>query len=166
MRRLLAFAGAAGLVGAALSVTGLGAASASASSNTVYVSPHASYKAHDRSCGSARYSSIQSAVHAAPLHGNVVVCPGIYKTSVTIDRATWTVPAVFRCIAERGHVAAEEMERTFNLGVGMIALVPAADADRALATLLGRHVPAWIAGTVAGGASGPGVVDLVGKHPD
>src|ERR1700760_3803304 len=87
-------------------------------------------------------------------------------TAVTVDRGTWKVPAVFRCIAERGHVAAEEMERTFNLGVGMIALVPAADADRALATLLGRHVPAWIAGTVAGGASGPGVVDLVGKHPD
>jgi phosphoribosylformylglycinamidine cyclo-ligase len=57
------------------------------------------------------------------------------------------------------------MERTFNLGVGMLALVPAADADRALATLLGRHVPAWIAGTVETGGSGPGTVELVGKHP-
>jgi phosphoribosylformylglycinamidine cyclo-ligase len=87
-------------------------------------------------------------------------------TSVTIDRATWKVPAVFTCIAERGHVAAEEMERTFNLGVGMIALVPAVDADRALATLLARHVPAWIAGTVETAASdAPGTVELVGKHP-
>ena len=74
---------------------------------------------------------------------------------------------VHSCIAERGHVAAEEMERTFNLGVGMIALVAADDADRALATLLGRHVPAWVAGTVAAGESdAPGSVDLVGKHPD
>jgi parallel beta-helix repeat protein len=87
MKRLLAFAGAAGLIGAALSVTGLGAAAASASSNTVYVAPHGNAKAHDRSCGSAKYSSIQSAIHGAPLHGNVVVCPGVYKTSVTIDRA-------------------------------------------------------------------------------
>ncbi len=87
-------------------------------------------------------------------------------TAVTVDRGSWSVPAVFSCIAERGHVAAEEMERTFNLGVGMIAIVPPDDADRALATLLGRHVPAWVAGTVTAGASGaPGSVQLVGKHP-
>jgi phosphoribosylformylglycinamidine cyclo-ligase len=87
-------------------------------------------------------------------------------TAVTVDRGSWSVPAVFTCIAERGHVVAEEMERTFNLGVGMIAIVPPDDADRALATLLGRHVPAWVAGTVAAGTSGaPGSVQLVGKHP-
>jgi phosphoribosylformylglycinamidine cyclo-ligase len=87
-------------------------------------------------------------------------------TSVTVDRASWSVPPVFQCIAERGHVAAEEMERTFNLGVGMIAIIPPGDADRALATLLGRHVPAWVAGTVASGTSGaPGNVQLVGNHP-
>jgi phosphoribosylformylglycinamidine cyclo-ligase len=87
-------------------------------------------------------------------------------TAVTVDRGSWSVPAVFTCIAERGHVAAEEMERTFNLGVGMIAIVPPEDADRALATLLGRHVPAWVAGTVAAGSSAaPGSVQLVGKHP-
>ena len=62
--------------------------------------------------------------------------------------------------------AADEMERTFNLGVGMIALVPPADADRALAVLLGRRVPAWVAGTVATAApKATGVVELVGKHP-
>ncbi len=87
-------------------------------------------------------------------------------TTVTVDRATWAVPAVFTAIAERGHVAAEEMERTFNLGVGMIAVVAPDDADRALATLLARHVPAWIAGTVAAGESGAlGTVQLVGHHP-
>ncbi len=87
-------------------------------------------------------------------------------TTVTVDRGSWPVPAVFTCIAERGHVAAEEMERTFNLGVGMIAIVAPGDADRALATLLGRHVPAWVAGTVASGTPGtPGSVVLVGKHP-
>ena len=84
-------------------------------------------------------------------------------TSVTVDRASWSIPPVFTAIAERGHVAAEEMERTFNLGVGMIALVAADDADRALATLLARHVPAWVAGTVeAGESDAPGSVHLVG----
>jgi phosphoribosylformylglycinamidine cyclo-ligase len=87
-------------------------------------------------------------------------------TSVTVDRASWSIPPVFTAIAERGHVAADEMERTFNLGVGMIALVAADDADRALATLLARHVPAWVAGTVEAGApDAPGSVQLVGHHP-
>ena len=86
-------------------------------------------------------------------------------TSVKVDRASWSVPAVFSCIADRGHVAAEEMERTFNLGVGMVAVVAPAEADRALAVLLGRHVKAWVAGTVSAGVTGkPGTVELTGKH--
>jgi phosphoribosylformylglycinamidine cyclo-ligase len=85
--------------------------------------------------------------------------------SVTVDRATWSIPPVFSLIAERGHVAADEMERTFNLGVGMVAVVAPEDADRALAVLLGRRVPAWIAGTVeAGPQQDAGSVELVGKH--
>ncbi len=87
-------------------------------------------------------------------------------TAVTIDRSTWTPPPIFRLIADRGQVEAAEMERTFNQGVGMIALVAPEDADRALAVLLGRHVPAWVAGTVEATAPrGPGAVTLVGSHP-
>jgi phosphoribosylformylglycinamidine cyclo-ligase len=92
-----------------------------------------------------------------------VLPPG---TAVTIDRASWTVPPVFSMIAERGRVAQAEMERTFNLGVGMTALVGPDDADRALAVLLGRRVPAWVAGTVESTSNAqPGAVTLVGKHP-
>jgi phosphoribosylformylglycinamidine cyclo-ligase len=45
------------------------------------------------------------------------------------------------------------MERVFNMGVGMAAVVGAADADKALHTLAARDVPAWVAGevTTAGG---------------
>ncbi len=92
------------------------------------------------------------------------VLPGGLR--VTIDRGSWRVPAIFALIAERGHVAADEMERTFNLGVGMVAVVGKDDADRALAVLLGRRVPAWIAGTVeAAKAPGSAGVTLVGSHP-
>jgi phosphoribosylformylglycinamidine cyclo-ligase len=86
-------------------------------------------------------------------------------TSVTIDRSSWSIPPVFSLIADRGHVAADEMERTFNLGVGMVAVVAPEDADRALAVLLGRRVPAWIAGTVEASApQSAGSVELVGSH--
>jgi phosphoribosylformylglycinamidine cyclo-ligase len=54
------------------------------------------------------------------------------------------------------------MERTFNMGVGMVALVAPADVDRALAVLTARHVPAWVAGVVV---PGEGSVTLTGSHP-
>jgi phosphoribosylformylglycinamidine cyclo-ligase len=40
------------------------------------------------------------------------------------------------------------MERTFNMGVGMLAVLPGEDVERALAVLTARHVPAWVAGEV------------------
>jgi phosphoribosylformylglycinamidine cyclo-ligase len=82
--------------------------------------------------------------------------------SATVDRGTWTPGPVFSLVAGRGRVEQAEMERTFNMGVGMVALVPAADVDRALAVLLARHVPAWVAGEVT---PGTGDVTMIGSHP-
>jgi phosphoribosylformylglycinamidine cyclo-ligase len=82
--------------------------------------------------------------------------------SATVDRATWTPSAVFGLVQRRGRVEQVEMERTFNMGVGMVALLPPGDVDRALALLTARHVPAWVAGEVR---SGDGGVRLVGEHP-
>ncbi|MDX6203467.1 MAG: phosphoribosylformylglycinamidine cyclo-ligase [Frankiales bacterium] len=82
----------------------------------------------------------------------------------TLERATWSLPAIVRLIAERGRVDQAEMERTFNMGVGMVAVVAAADADRALAVLMGRHVPAWVAGTVVRGSGSGGVARLHGAY--
>jgi phosphoribosylformylglycinamidine cyclo-ligase len=82
--------------------------------------------------------------------------------AATIDRATWTPQPVFGLVQARGRVEQAEMERTFNMGVGMVAVVPPADVDRALALLTARHVPAWVAGEVR---AGEGVVRLEGSHP-
>lgn len=65
-----------------------------------------------------------------------------------LDRGSWTPAAEFALIARRGRVERAEMERTFNMGVGMIAVVEPAEVDRALAVLTARHVPAWILGEV------------------
>jgi phosphoribosylformylglycinamidine cyclo-ligase len=86
-----------------------------------------------------------------------------------VDRASWTPPPVFALLAERGQVPAVELERTFNLGVGMVAVVAADAADAALALLAERDVPAWIVGHVS--AAEPTAADgdaltahLVGTH--
>ncbi|HTW19318.1 MAG TPA: phosphoribosylformylglycinamidine cyclo-ligase [Mycobacteriales bacterium] len=69
-------------------------------------------------------------------------------SAAVIDRTTWTPGPIFDLIADRGNVSAEEMERTFNLGVGMVAVVPAAAASTALDLLAARGVPAWVAGEI------------------
>jgi phosphoribosylformylglycinamidine cyclo-ligase len=79
-----------------------------------------------------------------------------------LDRGTWRPPPVFGLLAGHGRIAEAEMERVFNMGVGMVAVVAAADADAALALLTTRGVPAWRAGEITEGA---GVTRLLGRHP-
>ena len=44
------------------------------------------------------------------------------------------------------------MEKVFNMGVGMVAVVAAADSGRAIRLLAERGVPAWIIGEVTAGS--------------
>jgi phosphoribosylformylglycinamidine cyclo-ligase len=82
--------------------------------------------------------------------------------SARLDRSTWTPQPVFDLIASAGKIDSAELDTAFNLGVGMIAAVPAAEADSALALLAGRDVPAWLIGEVS---AGTGTVALTGTHP-
>ncbi|MCU1662350.1 MAG: phosphoribosylformylglycinamidine cyclo-ligase [Pseudonocardiales bacterium] len=94
-----------------------------------------------------------------------VLPPGL---EAVVERGTWTPAPVFNLIASRGRVERAEMEKTFNMGVGMVAVVPADDVDRALAVLTARHVPAWVLGEVGragAGALAAGRVHLKGDHP-
>ncbi|MCW2856448.1 MAG: phosphoribosylformylglycinamidine cyclo-ligase [Marmoricola sp.] len=86
--------------------------------------------------------------------------------TVTLDRGTWVLPAIFSLVAQTGDVARADLEKTLNCGVGMVALVPADEADAAISVLAGHDLPAWVAGTVerASGADDAGVVRLVGDH--
>lgn len=79
-----------------------------------------------------------------------------------VDRTSWIPAPIFDVVAEHGRVEPAEMERTFNMGVGMVAVVAPEDVDRALAILVSRHVPAWVAGEVVAGS---GAVTLSGSHP-
>ncbi|MFY1626063.1 phosphoribosylformylglycinamidine cyclo-ligase [Micromonospora sp. WMMD723] len=78
-----------------------------------------------------------------------------------VNRATWKPQPIFDLIQSKGRIEDSEMESTFNMGVGMFAIVSAEDADRALATLAGRGVDAWQAGEII---EGTGNVQMVGQH--
>ncbi|MDA8369182.1 MAG: phosphoribosylformylglycinamidine cyclo-ligase [Nocardiopsaceae bacterium] len=68
-----------------------------------------------------------------------------------LDRATWSPGPVFAFLADRGALSREDMEATFNMGVGMAAIVPADAAERAVSFLAERGLTAWIAGSVRPG---------------
>ena len=66
-----------------------------------------------------------------------------------IDRAAVRVLPIFDLIAKTGDIPQRDMFNTFNMGVGMSAVVSAAEADRALAVLRENGEDAYIIGHVA-----------------
>ena len=65
-----------------------------------------------------------------------------------IERGAWTVPPLFRWLAEQGGIADDEFFRVFNCGIGMVAIVDAADADAAARLLAAEGETVWRIGRV------------------
>jgi phosphoribosylformylglycinamidine cyclo-ligase len=68
--------------------------------------------------------------------------------AVEIERGAWDVPAVFGALAGLGGFALEDAEATWNLGLGMLVVVGAGDADRVIAASGAAGIPAAIVGRV------------------
>ncbi len=69
-----------------------------------------------------------------------------------VERDSWEVPAVFSALQAAGSVATPEMDRVFNMGVGMIAVV-APDAGTVVTKAAASHgVDAWVIGSVEKGS--------------
>ncbi|MGV1009201.1 MAG: phosphoribosylformylglycinamidine cyclo-ligase [Dermatophilaceae bacterium] len=97
------------------------------------------------------------------------------------DRSTWTPPPVFTLLGELGRVPSADLERTLNMGVGFVAVLPEGHAQAALQVCRSRGIPAWALGEVApdsdpphgeapdrtAGAKGVagGAVEMLGSHP-
>ena len=72
-----------------------------------------------------------------------------------IDRSTWTTPAVFEVVREVGRVPLADLERTLNMGIGFVAVLPAAHGDSAIAVLASLGIEAWLLGQVSDLAQAP-----------
>jgi phosphoribosylformylglycinamidine cyclo-ligase len=69
-----------------------------------------------------------------------------------VERDSWEVPAVFRTLQAAGGVAVEEMDRVFNMGVGMIVVVDASDASAVIDDARAGGVDAWTIGSICQGS--------------
>ncbi len=94
------------------------------------------------------------------------------ELTATVDRSSWTPAPIFDLVRQVGDVPVPDLEQTLNLGVGMVALMDAGDADRAVAILATHGIQAWVAGEVStlsdvvgSAANAGGRVSMVGQHP-
>jgi hypothetical protein len=89
------------------------------------------------------------------LPGNLPrVLPASHRA--VLRRGSWPVPAIFERIRKAGNVAEAEMLHTFNMGIGMCAVVARADVPRALDLLSKRGQPAFEISTIE---SAPGLAE-------
>ncbi|HEX9260743.1 MAG TPA: phosphoribosylformylglycinamidine cyclo-ligase [Acidimicrobiales bacterium] len=108
------------------------------------------------------YSPTAAALRrAVPVHGFAHVTGGGIPGNLVrvlppdvdavVRMRSWPVPRIFDEIARVGEVAADEMARVFNLGIGMIAAVAPADAGTAIAVLEAHDVAAFAIGDIVSG---------------
>ncbi|MDD2443765.1 MAG: phosphoribosylformylglycinamidine cyclo-ligase [Desulfotomaculaceae bacterium] len=87
------------------------------------------------------------------LTGNI---PRVLPTGVgvTVGLGTWPAPPVFNLIKEAGKVADQEMLRTFNMGIGLVAVVAGEQAGAVMDDLSARGEKSYLIGEVVEGTSG------------
>ena len=68
-----------------------------------------------------------------------------------VDSASWTLPPLFATLQQGGKIATEEMREVFNLGVGLIAALPADAVAPAQAAAGAAQVDTWVLGEVRRG---------------
>ncbi|MGI8578281.1 MAG: phosphoribosylformylglycinamidine cyclo-ligase [Nocardioidaceae bacterium] len=84
--------------------------------------------------------------------------------SAVVDRRTWTPQPIFDLVQRAGDLAIDDVERTLNMGVGMIAATASSDVDAALDLLRLVEIPAWVCGEIV--AQPGGNVRLTGSYAD
>ena len=88
--------------------------------------------------------------------GLVENVPRVLQEHLTavLQRDAWTMPPLFTWLQQHGNVADAEMHRVFNCGIGMVVVVAASDADRALAALTAAGETVWRIGAIEARAPG------------
>ena len=102
-----------------------------------------------------RHVTVHAFVHVTGggIEGNLVrVLPS--HCHAIVRRNSWEEPRIFAEIQRAGDVSDEEMEQVFNLGLGMLAVLPRHEAHRALDAIRGSGHEAWLVGEVVDGTMG------------
>jgi phosphoribosylformylglycinamidine cyclo-ligase len=73
------------------------------------------------------------------------ILPG--NCDAVIETKNWRVPRIFQVLEENGKIDPHEMYQVFNMGIGMVAVVSARDAERAMLMLKAKRIGQIVRGT-------------------
>ena len=73
------------------------------------------------------------------------ILPG--NCDAVIETKNWRVPRIFQVLEENGKIDPQEMYQVFNMGIGMVAVVSARDAERAMLMLKAKRIGQIVRGT-------------------
>ncbi len=124
--------------------------------------PHLCYAAALKKAISNRWVSALAHITGGGIPGNLprVLSAG---TQAAIDLSSWPVPPVFRYLAKLGQIDRDELLQTFNLGVGMILVVPPAHLRKVEADLKHRREKFFRIGRIERADSGKPRVSFSGS---
>jgi phosphoribosylformylglycinamidine cyclo-ligase len=71
--------------------------------------------------------------------------------AATVDPATWDLPPLFRFLQQAGQISTQEMREVFNLGVGLVAVLPPDALAVAQAAAIDDGVTTWVMGEIQQG---------------
>ncbi len=71
-----------------------------------------------------------------------------------VKKDSYEVPAIFKLMASKGEIAEEMMYNTYNMGIGMMLAVDAADVDKTIEALKAAGEEAYVVGSVEAGEKG------------
>ncbi|MEK6662666.1 MAG: phosphoribosylformylglycinamidine cyclo-ligase [Pseudomonadota bacterium] len=82
--------------------------------------------------------------------------PRILQPELTakLDVSSWPLPPLFQWLQEMGNIETHEMHRTFNCGIGMVVVVAANDAERAMQSLSAAGETVYRIGSIEQRAAG------------
>lgn len=119
----------------------------------VLLAPHRSYRRALLALGKTQWLRGAAHITGGGIAQNLVrILPEGCRA--VVDARAWPVPRVFGILAEAGQLDREEMLATFNLGLGVIAVLPRERGRLSVDICRANGVEAWIVGEIAAGERG------------
>jgi len=115
--------------------------------------PHVCYVPAVKNILAKGWASALAHITGGGIPGNL---PRVLPSGVkaVIDLESWPIPSIFKYLAKVGEIDTDELLQAFNMGIGMIVIVPSADVKEAEADLKRRREKFYRIGRIEKGDTG------------